>query len=180
MILADHQNYVFGDDGLLYHLFSPAQRKNEQSYQAQLCLPEEYRGYVVHKYHDAVLGAHCGTVRILTALRKHYFWPKMQVDVTDYVHTCAACVQSKRSSTMRKAPMELRNTYPIYYHVHMNVVSLPENPATGYKKCLVIVDSFSSYAELVAVPNEQVDVLAKAFFRTWVCRNSVPSLITTD
>ncbi len=28
-VLADHPNYLFGNDGLLYHLFSPAQRKKE-------------------------------------------------------------------------------------------------------------------------------------------------------
>ena len=94
-VLVDHQNFVIGDDGLLYHLFSPAQCKNEHSYRAQFCLSEEYRDYVVHKYHDDVLGTHCGAVRLLTALRKHHFWPKMQADVTNYVHTCEMCVQSK-------------------------------------------------------------------------------------
>ena len=179
-VLADHQNFVFDDDGLLYHLYSPSQRKSESSYRAQLCLPEEYRGYVVHKYHDEVLGAHCGTVRLLVALRSNYFWPKMQTDVADYVRTCKACTQSKRSSNMRKAPMELRKTYPIFYHVHMDVVSLPEDPATGHKKCLVMIDSFSGYVEMVAVKSERAEVLATAFFRTWICRHSVPSIITTD
>ena len=76
--------------------------------------------------------------------------------------------------------MELRHTYPIFYCVHMDVVSLPEDPATGYTKFLVIINSFLSYAELVAVPNEQAEVISKAFFCTWVCRHSVPSVITTD
>ncbi len=179
-LLADSQNFVIGDDGLLYHLFSPSRRKDEASYRAQLCLPAEYRGYVVHKYHDEILGAHCGTVRLLTALRRRYFWPKMQTDVVDYVRTCAACIQSKRSSNMRKAPMELRQTYPIFYHVHMDVVSLPKDPATGYSKCLVMIDSFSSYAELTAIKNERAPTVGEAFFRNWVCRHSVPTLITTD
>ncbi len=179
-VLADSQNFVIGDDGLLYHLFSSSRRKEESSFRAQLCLPSEYRGYVVHKYHDEILGTHCGTVRLLTALRRRYFWPKMQTDVLDYVRTCKPCVQSKRSSNMRKAPMELRQTYPIFYHVHMDVVSLPQDPATGYSKCLVMIDSFSSYAELTAIKNERAPTVGQAFFRNWVCRHSVPNLITTD
>ncbi len=180
ILLADCQNFVIGDDELLYHLFSPSRHKDESSYRAQLCLPAEYRGYVVHKYHDEVLGAHCGTVRLLAALHRRYFWPKMQIDVTDYVRTCTACTQSKRSSNMRKASMELRQTYPIFYHVHMDVVSLPRDPATGYIKCLVMVDSFSSYVELTAIKDERAATVATTFFRNWVCRHSVLTLVTTD
>ena len=70
VLLADCQNFVIGDDELLYHLFSPSRCKDESSYRAQLCLPAEYQGYVVHKYPDEVLGTHCGTVRLLAALHR--------------------------------------------------------------------------------------------------------------
>ncbi len=62
----------------------------------------------------------------------------------------------------------------------MDVVSLPRDPTTGYTKCLVMVDSFSSYVELTAVKDECASTIATAFFRNWVCRHSVPTLITTD
>ncbi len=180
LILKDNQNFIIGDDGLLYHLFSPNRRKEEYSYIAQLCLPAEYRGYVVQQYHDNILGAHRGTVRLIAALRQRYFWPKMQADISTYVKTCQACLQGKHPTSKRKAPMELRQVYPIWYHVHMDVVSLPKDPANGYTKCLVMIDSFSSYVELTAITDEQAETVAKAFFRVWVCRHSVPVVITSD
>ena len=81
---------------------------------------------------------------------------------------------------MQKAPMELCQTYPIFYHVHMDVVSSPKDPAMGYIKCLVMIDSFSSFVELTAIKDERVPMVATAFFRNWVCHHSVPTLITTD
>ena len=68
-ILNDHLNYMIADeDGLLYHLFLPSQRKEEHTYMAQLCLPEQYRGYVIQQYHDDILGAHRGTVKLFAAI----------------------------------------------------------------------------------------------------------------
>ena len=114
------------------------------------------------------------------AIRQRYFWPKMQSDISTYVKTCQACLKDKHSTSKRKAPMELRQVYPLFYHVHMDVVSLPKDPANGYSKCLVMIDSFSSYVELAVIPDETAVKIARAFFRTWVCCHSVPVIITTD
>ena len=81
---------------------------------------------------------------------------------------------------MRKAPMELHQTYPIFYHIHMDVVSLPKDPATGYIKCLVMTDSFSSYADLTAIKDEHAETVTTTFFRNWVCCHAVPTVVTTD
>ena len=72
------------------------------------------------------------------------------------------------------------HVYPIWYHMHMDVMSLPKDPANGRSKCLVMIDSSSSYVKLVAIPEETEEVVAKAFFKVWVCRHSVPAIITTD
>ncbi len=180
IVLNDHPNFILGDDGLLYHLFSPSRRKEEHSYIAQLCLPTQYRGYVIQEYHDSLLGAHRGTVKLYAAIRQRYYWPKMQADITTYVKTCQACQKGKHATSSRKAPMELRHVYPIWYHMHMDVVSLPTDPANGYTKCLVMIDSFSSYVEMTAVADEKAETLATALFRHWICRHSVPAIITTD
>ena len=104
----------------------------------------------------------------------------MQTEIMYYVKTCGLCTQSKSVSNIRKAPMELRQIYPIFYHVHMDVVNLPKDLANGYSKCLVMIDSYSSYVELTAIPNESMATVATAFFRNWVCRHSVPVIITSD
>ena len=179
-VLADSQNYLIGDDGLLYHLFSSARRKTPDTYIMQLCLPKPYQAYVAECYHDSLLGSHRGSTRLFAFVRQRYFWPGMQTDLADYVKTCQDCRRGKRSYDHLKAPMELRQIYPILYHIHMDVVSLPKDPNTGKTKCLVMIDSFSSYVELVAIPDAKAETLAKAFFQHWICRFSVPVLLTTD
>ena len=92
---------------------------------------------------------------------------------------CAAYTQGKWSPYMHKALIELHQTYPILYHVHMDVMNLPKNPATGYIKCLMMIDSFSSYTKLTVIKDEKAETVATAFFQNWVCRHLVPTIVTT-
>ncbi len=50
---------------------------------------------VLHLAHDAVVAGHPGRERMLTALRTHYFWPTMKIDVQKHVNRCVKCAQYK-------------------------------------------------------------------------------------
>ncbi len=50
---------------------------------------------VLHLAHDAVVAGHPGRERTLTALRTHYFWPTMKIDVEKHVNRCVKCAQYK-------------------------------------------------------------------------------------
>ena len=69
---------------------------------ARLCLPEQYRGYVLQQYHDDILGALRGTVKLFAAIRQHYFWPKMQGDISKYMQTCQACLTGKHGTSAKR------------------------------------------------------------------------------
>ena len=45
---------------------------------------------------------------------------------------------------------------------------------------MVITDSFTKYVELVALPNKEASMVAKAIVDTWVMRYSTPAEILTE
>jgi hypothetical protein len=45
---------------------------------------------------------------------------------------------------------------------------------------LYIIDAFSKYAELVAIPDKNAPTVASALFSRWLCRHSLPLKIVSD
>ncbi|XP_028254301.1 uncharacterized protein LOC114429891 [Parambassis ranga] len=85
-------------NGLLYR-FSKRPSGEEVS---QLLLPSEFREMVMRAMHDDL--GHLGQERTVDLLRSRFFWPKMSVDVEQYIRNCGECVTHK-TLPQRAAPL---------------------------------------------------------------------------
>ena len=75
--------YRIADNGLLY--FEDADTR------VCLCIPSTEREAILKEVHDgAHESAHAGWEQTLATLRERFYWPRMRLDVTEYVRTCKA------------------------------------------------------------------------------------------
>ena len=73
-------DYFLGDDGLLFHLWTPQGRRRANSYQ-QLVISTPVRYQLLVWAHDDPTGGHCGTVKTYEKLRTRYYCLKMFADI---------------------------------------------------------------------------------------------------
>jgi Integrase zinc binding domain len=50
---------------------------------------------IVQRYHDHPTAGHSGELQTFNAVKKHYWWPGLQVFIKNYIQGCGICQQFK-------------------------------------------------------------------------------------
>ena len=123
--------------------------------------------------------AHPGVKATKKLVTDKFVWPKMGVEVTRWVRTCARC-QALKIHRHIKAPL---STFPPvqrrFEHIHVDVIS-PLLSSLGSTHLLTVVDRFSHWPEAFPVVETSTLTLALALLHGWIARFGTPSVITSD
>src|SRR3954468_14082693 len=55
----------------------------------------------MQEHHDTSIAGHQGVERTYESIHRHYYWPRMSVDVGKYVRTCDSCQRIKPDLQMK-------------------------------------------------------------------------------
>ncbi|GBG87932.1 hypothetical protein CBR_g46300 [Chara braunii] len=134
------------------------------------CVPnrESLRSLFLGECHDAT--GHFGFKRTATNLLQRFWWPTMMRDAKLYVETCQVC---QRDKPRTQAPLGLLKPLPIPERpgesLSMNFMDTLVTSKSGMRYIYVIVDRFSKYARLVAMPETaKTEYVIKLFKENWV------------
>jgi hypothetical protein len=64
---------------------------------------------IIQSHHDAPVHRHPGISKTIQLTERLYWWPKMRLDITEYIKGCADCQRHKVNTRPTKAPLQ-----PIY------------------------------------------------------------------
>jgi len=78
-------------DGILYHLGLPRQRKKSagEPVSQQLMVLQALRPLILRSYHENL--SHIGGHKMYGTIRRHYYWPLMYTDAHNWTKTCIEC-----------------------------------------------------------------------------------------
>jgi hypothetical protein len=113
----------------------------------QIILPPKCCFELWLEYHRAA--GHSGVEKVLSILRRRFFWPGMSRDVRVWTQECPTCLVSKAGPEIRAPLQSIKCSYP-FELVGLDYLSLGR-PADAFPYILVITDLFSRYA--LAVPD---------------------------
>ena len=104
----------------------------------------------------------------------------MSCDIKEFVRSCEFC--QKRKSTKNKAAGELRLfSSPVPFHtVGIDIFGPLPKTAWGNRYITVMVDRFTRWVELVAVPNITAATMAEVFIENIVLRHGCPKRLLSD
>ncbi len=126
-------------DGLLYRY----SKRPSGDVVSQLILPRNFREMVMQAMHDDL--GHLGQERTVDLLRSRFFWPRMSMQVEEYIKNCGECVTHK-TPIQRSAPL-----HQIVSHGPMDLVCMDflsmEPDSKGISNVLVVTDHFTRYAQ---------------------------------
>jgi transposase InsO family protein len=164
------QKGVTEENGLLY-------------YKNRLWIPNdnELLQMVASAEHDSKVAGHFGQDKTLELLTRHFYWPKMEEWVGDYVRSCDTCQRNKSPRHAKYGllhPLEL--AYSPWQSISMDFITqLPKSE--GNTSVWVIVDRFSKMAHFIPLTEPATaENLAKIFVREIWRLHGLPSDIVSD
>lgn len=167
--------YIDDEDRLWLHAQSDAPR---------LCIPAgENKNRLIAEVHASEFVAHPGEARTIEQVKRRYFWPKMDVDIRQFVKECRICQKSKRTyqSKVRSGLHPLEVPEGRWTSIGMDFITDLPTSAVGHDAVLVIIDRFSRRVHLIptkkALTTEELVVL---FTREYVRLHGLPTSIVSD
>ncbi|GBG65326.1 hypothetical protein CBR_g50362 [Chara braunii] len=147
-----------------------------------LCVPnsEFLRSLFLGECHDAT--SHFGYKKTAANLLQRFWRPTMMRDAQLYVETCQVCQQDKPRT---EAPLGLLKPLPIPERpgesLSMDFMDTLITSKSGMRHIFVIVDRFSKYARLIAMPETaKTEYVIRMFKENWVRDFGLPKSIVSD
>ena len=170
--------YSIDENGVLRIDVVPVEANSHDN---PIVLPSSMVEMVLKQYHDTLLGGHQNAEKMLANLRRHYYFDGMVQYVHYYCSTCEACQISTRFKTPTAPLKPYFASYPNVL-VHLDCTPGPnmtKPTKRGNSHILAIVDSFTNYCRLYAIPNPSGAVVARVLL-LYISVNSMPLKIVTD
>lgn len=146
----------------------------------QLVVPRAKVPQVLAEHHDSPSGGHFAVNKTLERIRERYFWARCRSDVEEWCRTCHVCAARKGPRGKGSSPMQTYNVGAPFERVAMDILGpLPET-RSGNRVALVMADYFTKWPEIVALPDQRAETVARAFVTTIVCRFGSPLQLHTD
>ena len=170
----NHDKYVL-DDGLLYLRTNHAVKR--------LCVPADDRliTSIIREHHDGNTAAHPGVRRTQLKVAQWYFWPRLEMDVREYVQSCGTCTRWK-TSTLKKNGKLMPIPVPeeCWEVVSMDFVTgLPVS--RGFDAIMTVVDKLSKRPRYAPThTNTDAPKVANLFFDVVVRHHGLPKVIISD
>jgi hypothetical protein len=169
--LASPQNGMIARDGLLW-------------LEERLVVPadDELRTRLLAEMHDTPTGGHFGRDKTQAALRRRFYWPRMNEHVATYIKGCDVCQRVKHSQ--QKIPgllMPLRVPDEIDSHWTMDFVTGLPRTARGHDAIQGHFSRGGSIKRLLATDtNVDAERAAQGFIESVVRHHGVPASIVSD
>src|SRR5580692_10403107 len=145
---------------------------------------EQLRREVLSQYHDSPTAGHPGRDNTIALVSQHYWWPRMNAWIEQYVKGCATCQQNKIRTTKNKTLLYCIPGDPTeqpFSTIAMDLITqLPKS--NGHDAILTIVDQGCSRAALFLPCNTTItgEGIAKLYLQHVFPWFGVPSKMILD
>jgi len=163
------QGYELDDAGMLY-------------FNKRLYVPNEdsLRKLILDEFHISHYTGHPGYQKMVTALRKEYYWPGMKKNVAEYLERCLECQQIKAEHLH---PAGLLQPLPIpewkWETISMDFITGLPRTKKNNDSIMVVVDKLSKAAHFIPVWSTYKAVqIAHIFMKNVFKLHGLPKVIS--
>lgn len=180
-VIAQSESYSLCN-GVLYHWFQRRTRKvkDDDRWIKQLALPKTLRSEALSAYHDNKAGgAHFGVEKVMAALKRKYYWPRMHQEIYDYIQSCDRCQRIKKCKHNRPPPLTSMPIDGPFARWHIDFLKLSKT-TEGYQYLLLVVDSFTRWVEAFPLKTQESKQVAQILFEQIFSRFGAPLKLVSD
>ena len=145
-----------------------------------LLVPTSLKEEVLQGCHDCPTSGHLGQKKTLARVKRSFIWHDMQSDILEYVRTCCRCNRNKKPRVKPRASLGCFHAGARMERVHMDMLGPFPQSEWGNKYILVMVDQFSKWVEIHAIPDISAAQTARCAIDQFFSRFGAPLQIHTD
>ena len=140
------------------------------------------RTRILAECHDVPTSGHLGKDKTIEQVKRRFYWPRMDVEITQYVTGCDECQRNKPS---QQSKMGLMQPLPIpdrpWQQVSLDLITALPKSKNGNDAIVVFVDKLTKMVHYVATTTNVTAPQLATIFLHEVCRlHGVPDSILSD
>jgi transposase InsO family protein len=164
-------------DGKLFRRFH---KKDGTGDYLQFFVPRSLRNEVLQHMHNSLLGGHLGQKKTKGKILQRYYWFELREDVNGWIARCDVCGSIKPLPKPARAPLGVMTVGAPMDRLSTDIMGpLPLTPR-GNKYVLVVVDHFTKWVEIFAVPDQTAETCARIIINEVIARFGCPHSIHSD
>jgi hypothetical protein len=152
------------------------------TFKGRIVVPDSMQREIIENHHSSISAGHFGENRTLTAINRHFWWPRMHEAIATFVAECPSCQQNKAS---RKRPygllQPLQSPDTRWHTLTMDFITDLPTTSTGNDTIMVIVDKLTKYVILIPTTKTCTSEDACRLFMQHVYPfNGIPKVLISD
>ena len=130
----------------------------------QIVLPKSYRSEVLNLAHEVPMGGHLGINKTCEKVMKHFYWPRIRKEVSEFCKTCHTCQMVGKPN--QKIPVAPLRPIPAFEEAFSRVIvdcvgPLPKTSA-GNQYLLTIMCASTRFPEAIPLRSITAPKITKA------------------
>nr|XP_046272302.1 uncharacterized protein LOC124073826 [Scatophagus argus] len=171
----------YWEDGILMRKWAPSADDSECNDVHQIVVPAGYRAQILSLAHDNVLSGHLGIAKTYYRILKHFFWPGLKRDVSQYCHSCHTCqLVGKPNQVIPQAPL---HPIPVmgepFERLLIDCVGPLPKSKSGHQFLLTLMCAATRYPEAIPLRSLKAKVVVKELMK-FCTTFGLPKVIQTD
>jgi hypothetical protein len=144
----------------------------------------EAKRFIIKSHHDTPIHSHPGISKTIQLTKRLYWWPKMRLDITEYIKGCADCQRHKVNTRPTKAP--LQPIYPKPEAMPFKTVALDfivKLPVLqGFGSILTITNQGCTKAAIFILCNKDItaEEMASLYIKHMFAHFGLPTKVISD
>ena len=172
-------------DGVLFRVTEASDPK--EGYDSARCyVPVALRKQVIRTMHSSAFGAHRNETATHKELVVRYYWPRMDVDVHEFVRDCVYCELAKGTKPSRQGFLQGWRHNTVMNMICMDLVGPIGSRESGHVAhkeplhLLVITDPFSHMVWIEPITGKSAEEVYTKFVEGFLLEEGAPLYILTD
>jgi hypothetical protein len=145
-----------------------------------IVIPDRYKEVMLYRFHSSIEGMHLGVAKVTNSLLNICWWAGLRKDVERYITQCDSCTQIKNPHRRIKVPMKTQFAQFPLETVSTDIAGPFPITKRGNKWILVIIDAFTRYADIIAMPDARAETVARVLVEEWITRYGISVNLLSD
>lgn len=165
------------NSGCLYRTWESEDGKESKDL---IVVPRSRISEVLQELHNGPSGGHLGVNKTVEKVKQRFYWIGCHQSAKDWIQNCSQCMAAKGPRIRSRGKMQQYNSGAPFERIAMDVAGPFPVTDTGNRYVLVVMDYFSKWPEVYAIPNQEAKTVAEVFLKNWVSRFGVPLELHSD
>ncbi|UYV65657.1 hypothetical protein LAZ67_3004985, partial [Cordylochernes scorpioides] len=139
-------------------------------------IPIKFRMMVFRNFNEL---SHPGIKATTKQLTSRFIWPNMNKYIRKWAQACVNCQKCKVSIHTKSEIGKYQEVDERFSVVNIDLID-PLPPSNGNIYCLTCIDRYTSWMEVVPLPDMKSETVARVFNENWIVRFGAPHTVISD